>query len=108
MNDKPTKKPSRKLKIFLIISVVINVLFIGFEIARAYVINAGLLDYVEYQYLHQRMCEDDFQAKMDQIDKSYGPERAPGIKNSYAINVCLKNYKTGEQLDLQPLVDQVK
>lgn len=55
------------------------------------------------------LCEEQYQQRLDDFDKIYpdDPEAAAEAKNTYAITVCLRNYKTGEPLDLQPLVDQV-
>ena len=78
--------------------------------ASWYLETTGALDFAEIQATNYRMCEQNYQRTLDRIDQQYSDdqERADSIKNSFAINICLKNYKTGERLDVQPLIDQVK
>lgn len=75
-----------------------------------YVETSGALDKAEYNAINDRLCRQNYQRILDDIDQQFpdDPKRAADTKNSFAINVCLRNYKTGEKLDLQPLVDQVK
>lgn len=101
---------TRKQKTIFLASLIINAgliiyLVAGFAV-RWYVDSSGTLDMAQYNYIKNKMCEQNYQRILDDLDKQYA-ERAEGLKNSFAINVCLRNYKTGEQLDLQPLVDQV-
>jgi hypothetical protein len=109
-----SKQLPRKLRYTFIGSLVLNVLLIlwtllGFFMTW-YLDTSGALDHAAINAYQHRFCEQYYQRMLDNIDKQYGddPQRAADLKNSYAINVCLKNYKTGERLDIQPLIDQVK
>jgi hypothetical protein len=108
------KELPRKVRYVFVGSLILNVLLImwvAFGLwANWYIDSTGVLKYAEINAFQYKFCERDYQRNLDDIDKTYGtddPKRAADLKNSYAINVCLKNYKTGERLDVQPLVDQV-
>jgi hypothetical protein len=103
-----------KLRFVFIGSLVLNILFILWWAAgvviSSYLDSTGALDYARINSMQNEFCSFKFQRVLDNIDKQYGddPQRAAALKNNFAINVCLKNYKTGQRLDVQPLVDQVK
>lgn len=58
---------------------------------------------------HQRYyCQDRYDKAMQDIAaQNLSPDETSARKNTYAMTVCLKNYKTGKELDLTPLVEQV-
>ena len=108
------KQLSGKLRLIFIGSLALNGLVILWLListaATWYIGTTGVLDYAQIRAMHFEICEEKYQRMLDRIDQqfSYDLRRAADEKNSFAINMCLKNYKTGERLDIQPLVDQVK
>lgn len=108
------KQLAPKLRYAVIGSFILNGLFILWLLIGAfatwYIESTGALDYAQITGFQNHFCGQYFQRMLDNIDKQYpgDPERAAAQKNSFAINICLKNYKTGERLDVRPLVDQVK
>lgn len=105
--------PLKKRALF-IGSLILNVVLILYVMAGfllgSYVEKSGVTDIAEYNAIKDKMCEQNYQRILDGYDNQYAsdPKRAHDAKNSFAINVCLRNYKTGEQLNLKPLIDQVR
>lgn len=98
----------KKTKIALIVSTVFNVLLLLY-IVGTLVTEALITDYAVYQGIKHQLCEVEYQNILNDYDtRMTDPAVAHSYKNNFAINVCLRNYKTGEPLNLQPLVDQVQ
>lgn len=98
-----------KITLLLVISVVLNVL-LGMYIALGFFAASQISNFAQYNAIHDKLCEQDYQKTLDDYARQFAddPQRANDSKMSFALNVCHRNYKTGEPLDLQPLVDQVK
>lgn len=90
---------SKKTKIVFVVSLVLNgltaLLFVG-----SYVANMFISDYYIYQVNRNWACESNYQNMIDRIERdwSHDPEGGEAAKKVYAIEACLRNYKTGEQL----------
>jgi hypothetical protein len=99
----------KRTKIILIVSLSLNALVVLY-IAASYVASMFISDYSIYTLNRYWACEQNYQNMLNTIDKDlgYDPARAEASKMVYAIEACQRNYKTGEKLDLQPLVDQVE
>lgn len=98
-----------KSKLALIISVSLNILLILY-IAVSAILRSQITEFTLYNSLTDSMCGDEYQKTLNDFDKQFAGnlEKAAQAKNSFAINVCHRNYKTGQQLDLTPLIQQVK
>lgn len=101
-----------KLKTVLYISLTLNILLIG------YITFVGVVSYIaekndslfyaELQAMQEYYCGEGYEKAMRDIDnQGHEPDVVAVRKHVYAMTVCLRNYKTGDDLDLTPLTDQV-
>lgn len=96
------KTQTNSLKKLLIISVVVNAALVTALLSLFFPDKiASNTDVAEFTYLQEKLCGEDYERQLAMRDS----EEA---KKVYAITVCMKNYKTGEPLDLKPLEDQVE
>lgn len=99
MKNKTQTNSSKKL---LIISLVVNAVLAVTLLSLFFPDKiAPNTDVAEFTYLQEKLCGEDYERQLAMRDS----EEA---KKVYAITVCLKNYKTGEALNLKPLEDQVE
>lgn len=98
-----TLPASKKL---LTISLILNAIFIVFIIAGLIFIALPKqnIDLALFNTIQQKICGEDYQKYLQQVGEAHGEEG----KNAFAITTCLRNYKTGQDLNLKPLEDQVK
>lgn len=86
-------------KVTLVVSVILNLVFI-----TSYVAVEGIGRHktalAQLNYMTTYFCEDRYDNIMSQLGTNES-------KNAYAMTVCLRNYKTGKDLDLSPLLKQV-
>ena len=96
------KTQTSSLKKLLVISVVVNtvlaVALLSLFLAEKIAPNT---DIAEFTYLQEKLCGEDYEMQL-------AMRESEEAKKVYAITVCMKNYKTGEPLDLKPLEDQVE
>ena len=91
------------LKVGLVASLVLNVACIAGLIALN-----STSDILRLNAIQQHYCSDNYEAMLQQVAEGQDEEHAKQAQMVYAMTVCLKNYKTGESLDLEPLVKQVE
>lgn len=91
------------LKIALVVSLTLNVMFFAGWIALS-----STSDVLRLNVFQQQYCVDNYEEMLQQVAEGQDGEHAEQAKMVYAMTVCLKNYKTGESLDLEPLVKQVE
>lgn len=104
------KQLPRKLRLAFIGSLIVNAILVVWLSAIYFVDTNGALDFAEIHRLNYGICQENYQRILDKIDQQNAddPKKATALKNSFALNICLRNYKTGERLDVQPLIDQIK
>lgn len=91
------------LKIALAGSLVLNIIFlVGFIALNS------LSDISRIRAFQQHYCGEKYEAMLRSVAEGQDEEHARQAQLVYAMTVCLKNYKTGEPLDLDPLVKQVE
>ena len=106
-NSRVTKNSKLK-KALIITSVILNIAafiyIVGGYILRP-VIEDELL-FANSQAYQRYFCETKYQTMMDRLN---GPNRTneDTSKMLYAMTFCLRNYKNGQQLNLQPLLDEI-
>jgi len=100
---KTMPKPRPKRSLLLIISLALNGIFalllLAYGIGYLVVSNADL-NYARYNALVDEMCGEKYQKYLQEYDGSTGEEG----KKVFAATVCLRDYKTGKDLDLEPLL----
>lgn len=95
---KPLKFKISWQKVALVSSLILNVVFItGFVVTQALGPKTAI---AQLNYMNTYFCEDMYDNIMSQL----GTDES---KNAYAMTACLRNYKTGKDLDLLPLLKQV-
>ena len=105
-------KDKISLKALLIASLMINVLLIGYvlfvEVRGSIVANDDALFYATLNADQAYYCGEGYDKVMRDIDAmGLNNNDMATRKNVYAMTVCFRNYKTGQDLDLSPLVKQV-
>ena len=105
-------KDKVNLKAVLITSLVTNALLIGYvvftEVRGSVIANSDELFYATLNADQAYYCGEGYNKVMRDIDAmGLNNNDMAARKNVYAMTVCLRNYKTGQDLDLSPLVQQV-
>lgn len=98
------KKDQNRFRGPLIISVALNVLFAALTALTILSLKPSDTTIAEYNALQKELCETNYDKYLNQWGEANGDES----KKSFAMLVCLRNYKTGESLDLTPLSAQIK
>lgn len=95
------------LKNALKLSIALNILLLVGVILYLFtpIIVGDKLTIAQLGAIQQYYCEDHYRQMLDKLgSEGADPTRT---KMVYALTTCLKNYKTGQSLDLKPLVDQI-
>ncbi len=99
-----TKSKSKsKHATLLIASLVANGVFIVLLLAygiASYVITKADFNIATYNALVSEMCGEKYQSYLEQWGESHGEDG----KKVFAATVCLRDYKSGKDLDLEPLL----
>lgn len=92
-----------KNKAVLIASLSLNGLLILYIIG-GFIVASQVTDYSMYSAMRDKLCQQDYQKTLNDYDKQFisDPQMAADAKNSFAINVCQRNYKTGQPLTYDP------
>lgn len=98
------KKNQNRFKNLLIVSVALNILFIFLTALTILSLRFSDTTVAEYNALQTELCETNYDKYLNRWGEANGDEG----KKSFAMLVCLRNYKTGEPLDLKPLDEQIK
>lgn len=93
-------------KLILSVSLAVNVVLIISVIIMLF-INNSVSDTARINAFQSTYCTEKYDQMLQSYDKTYDAEHAAQAKNTYAMTVCLKNYKTGQPLDLSSLQKQV-
>ena len=88
----------------LIIKIAAFIYIVGGFILQP-IIEDELL-FANSQAYQKYFCETKYNAMMDRLDGS-NQKNEDTSKMLYAMTFCLRNYKNGQQLNLQPLLDEI-
>lgn len=100
------QKRNRLLIASLSLNAVLITLIAGFYGLSWYIEKTNALLIAESAAYHMYFCEEKYDDMMRLIEQN-DTDQIEQTKNAFALGTCLKNYKTGEPLDLSPLIDQV-
>jgi len=87
----------------LAVSLIINailILVVGVYVVCAMVFRGADLNIAQFNALQAEMCGEKYQKYIQQWGEAHGEEG----KKQFAATVCLRDYKTGKDLDLTPLL----
>lgn len=96
-------KKALSRSMLLKISLTANAIFILLLVAcgvGAIILNNSDLEIAEYNALRSELCGDDYPTYLQKWGESNGEDG----KKVFAATVCLRDYKTGNELNLEPLI----
>lgn len=95
-------------KMLFITSLILNILLI-LGILASVILNSKISSISRHSAILYQLCEEDYSKILADFDRQFpdNPQQAAEHKKAFAITTCLRNYRTGQPLDLQPLANQV-
>lgn len=98
---KPNKtfKKNTVLAVSLIINVIL-ILVVGVYLVGVMVLKGADLNIAQFNTLQAEMCGEKYEKYIQQWGEAHGEDG----KKQFAATVCLRDYKTGKDLDLEPLL----
>lgn len=103
---------TRKKRGWLLISSlalngVLVIYFLSGLVYSWYLDKTNALLYAKINSSQEYFCEIKYEEMLRMIDESLDGKNEAAAKFSFAANICGKNYKTGEYLNIKSLVEQV-
>lgn len=83
-----------------LITNVILILVVGAYVVGAMLLKGVDLNIAQFNALQAEMCGEKYEKYIQQWGEAHGEDG----KKQFAATVCLRDYKTGKDLDLEPLL----